>query len=383
MSYLQIEKLYTSDPSLFQLWDIKDDWLDEWIVTATDDIESSLDQDSTNNKDEQIDAESKYNSSITKTTINFPEAIRNFYRVYQRPQVGDFLPPDCLGFYLPFHHSLNNYGIYILEEGVEYLTRVLFENGQGSIDIGICKKAATNFIYFHESFHHKVEMAATRWEVIVRKAVYIDSVKEVYEGGRGTDSWLEETLANVYAYEQCIQRLRKNLGTNELLALKKAIYLYIQKSPPGYRKAIEMINVYGKPEKSFQDSKNLFYEFLQELFMPDTKAYSNDVWNFGFFDYPLNKVNGRIHFLVPKNSSISKRISLNGRLLSSKILIKKLTKSFAVEKVREGKGSHSIWQTKSGKSTTIPKNKDLPIGTLSKIIKDLELECSVYEFLNS
>ncbi|MDE2803298.1 MAG: type II toxin-antitoxin system HicA family toxin [Chloroflexota bacterium] len=40
---------------------------------------------------------------------------------------------------------------------------------------------------------------------------------------------------------------------------------------------------------------------------------------------------------------------------------------------RQGKGSHEVWRNTNGDETTIPNwgSKDLPIGTIRKILRDL------------
>jgi len=100
---------------------------------------------------------------------------------------------------------------------------------------------------------------------------------------------------------------------------------------------------------------------------------------FGHFDYPLNKSNGKVNFLLPKGSRLFDRISLSGRLLSTKQVIKKLKKLGATQ-VKGGKGSHAKWVSKTG-YTTVPLDRDMPIGTLSSILKGLGIDMNVHEFL--
>ncbi|MBE0418479.1 MAG: hypothetical protein IBX63_12060 [Coriobacteriia bacterium] len=67
-------------------------------------------------------------------------------------------PPDCLGFYLPFHHYYPVWwGIYLIAEGVEGLARFVHDHACGRLDWAESAAVARVFIYGHESFHHAVE----------------------------------------------------------------------------------------------------------------------------------------------------------------------------------------------------------------------------------
>jgi len=392
MSYDQVKELFEADPSLFEPFTLPDDWLDDWIVTSTENIDSLFDEESTelnDDCDETPFSIEKHNNGNVSTAennaIETPKAIQDYYRVPHWPATPDITAPtDCLGFYLPFHYSPDRYGIYILEEGVEYLQQLLSQFSNGLLNPDTCKKVALYFIYFHESFHHKVEMLATRWELVARKPAYIDAIKAFYNKGKGTDYWPEETLANLHSFDQCIRRMARVVSQIELSLIKRALYDFISKQPPGYRNAINFINLdeKSKPVKHLDGEKHDFYETLYREYLPSKQRYPTDIWNFGYFDYPFNKINGRFNFLLPKNSPLSKRISLNGRFLSTKDVVKKLKKSVGLEEVRKGKGSHVIWRAANGKSTTIPlKKNDMPVGTLKGILKDLGLDMNIRDFI--
>jgi len=387
MSYDQIKELFEADASLFEPYSLPDDWLEDWVVTSTEDIDSLFNE---RNKvpNDYYDEPMFESSEICPPddeAIFPPEAIQDYYRIAHWPATPDFTAPtDCLGFYLSFHHSPDRHGIYILEKGVEYLQQLLSQFSHGLLSQDICKKVALYFIYFHESFHHKVEMLATRWELVARKPAYIDSIQTFYNQGKVTGEWPEETIANLHSFDQCIKRLAKVVTPTELNMIKRGLYDFISKQPPGYRDAINLINLEEnkKPVKLLDEVKHTFFEALHSMYLPNTKRYSSGTWNFGYFDYPLNKINGRINFLLPKNSLASKRISLNGRFLSTKEIIKKLKKNVGLEEVRKGKGSHVIWRAENGKSTSIPlKKNDMPIGTLKGILKDLGINMKIHDFL--
>jgi predicted RNA binding protein YcfA (HicA-like mRNA interferase family) len=218
--------------------------------------------------------------------------------------------------------------------------------------------------------------------LVVRKPAYIDCVKAIYNEGKGTDDWAEEALANVHGYEQCVLRMKRILSESELNILKRTLLRYIQRMPPGDRNAKDMISISGPPKKDFNVEENKCWEKIHNRYLPFSRSYNPNAWCFGYFDYPLGKINGRINFLVPKKSPISDRISLNGRFLSTKEIVKKLTKSVGLKEIRKGKGSHTRFQASNGNSTTIPLQKnDMPIGTLKSILKDLGLKTSIHEFL--
>ncbi len=378
--YDHIKTLFDSDSSLFEPWKLPEDWLDDWIITSPEDLDR-LDTIYDNYESDELSEYSVGYRNEMHEQVNLPDAVRDYYRVGKWPATPNFNPPvDALAFHIPFHHSPDKYGIYIMEEGVKFLSNYFKNNSNGILSESQTMSASLYFIYFHEVFHHKVEMLATRWELVGRKPFYIDSLQDFYNEGKGTDDWPEEMLANVFAFEKCIKKIKPKFSSLELDTLKVALLKFISNMPEGYRKAIDIIVESGSLSKNFEHERFAFWERIYAEYMPGNKSYSQAVWMFGYFDYPLNKRNGKVNFLLPKGSLIDGRLSLNGRLLSTKQVIKKL-KKLGVLKVRDGKGSHSIWECETGR-TTIPLDKnDMPIGTLNSILKGLGFEMNVHEFL--
>jgi len=260
MQYDHVKTLFDSDSSLFEPWKLPEEWLDDWIVTSPKDLdrldavydnyESTLSNESENLVEDRKPKCEK---------VNLPDAIQDHYRIGKWPETPNMEPSvDALAFYLPFHHSPDKHGIYIMEEGVEYLAALIYLIGGGKISEQTARTSSLYFIYFHEVFHHKVEMLATRWELVGRKPFYIDSLRKFFIKGKGTEDWPEETLANVFGYEKCINKMKTKISSEELQAVKVSLVVCIRIQPEGYRVAADIIEKSGASQKILKKNVSSF-----------------------------------------------------------------------------------------------------------------------------
>lgn len=312
MTYDHIENLYQSDPTLFLPYKIDPNWQDEWDIVRVDSLDTDVlvDEDLLK-RSSQVDDYSDSTLSHADV-IKFPEFIKKTHHVSYWPQTPDQeINADNLGFHLPFHHSRNFHGIYIMLEGyIEFAIRL--RQMCSKLPISIYFDTAKFFIYYHEAYHHKVEMFATRLETILRKPIFRTSVFEYYQRGRNTDDWPEEMLANVHAYESTIDRLKRKRKYSQKMISKIAEVLLeqIRNQGPGYRKAADILMINKGKQEVIDQAQNAFWASLYRECLPNSPVYEDSVWQVGYFDYPLNKVNGRLNFLIPKGSLLSKRMSM-------------------------------------------------------------------------
>lgn len=389
-----IESLFDSAPQLFEAFPLPDDWLDDWIVTRADSIGSeienpnSLESTTTLNSEDILDKRFNDNSSEQRNYHNdFTAAPYRPYEIqYRWPATPDFHPPsDAFAFYVPFHSSVDKHGIYLLDEGIDTLSRLLVDLSENYLNYDVAQKAAKAFTFYHEVYHHKIEMFATRIEIASHKACYISAAKEIYkEQTKSKNGSMEETLANVHGYDKALELLKKKgVSKSELGFVADALVQFIKRQPKGYSHAAEILESKSALKKeTFRDYRNLFLAQIKNQALNITDdlwdAYLFDV---GGFDQSSQRINGPFNYLLPKSSPLSRRINLIGRKLTSREFLKKAKSITELKATGKGKGSHEVYLSKNGGRTTVPKNKDLPMGTVRSMLKQLGIDMSVSEFL--
>lgn len=385
MTYDFIESLYRNKQELFLPY-TDDGWIEDWLHFWTDDFDEAFQGDNFSEK-----RESNHSLFEEKDLIGKPPSRKEarFHRWLEEtgrvvkywPNTPNLVVPDAWGFHLPFHVSRDYHGIYLIEEGCQQAAKIIaaLDNGMFA---GLYQQIAKIFTYYHEAFHHKVEMFATRLELIVREKCFLGPVTSIYQEGRGTVDWQEEVLANIHAYFKTVEYVTKSVkGKKAKNQLCDLLVGFIRMMPTGYKEAAGHIIKANYNEDNLKELKYKFWERIQQRYLPHTKGFSSDIWQFAMFDYPYNKINGRFNFLVQKDSDILHRLNLNGRFLSTREFVKKLKKYGKVELKRAGKGSHQIWIGPSGSTLAIPSHKELKIGTIGSILKTAGLNMSVHEFL--
>ena len=159
---------------------------------------------------------------------------------------------DALAWYRPFHMDpQERWGITILDRGIWFLARKLArdiygEEGSYTADqILNCRNIAKDFLYHHEMFHFKVELAAT---VMEKNQPFILPIYACYwkpqtdrewfgsevKSNEGVKAPLEEALANSYALHKVCSEISGNERRNKV---KKAIRQFMKMQPEGYRHA--------------------------------------------------------------------------------------------------------------------------------------------------
>lgn len=157
---------------------------------------------------------------------------------------------DALAWYRPFHmEPQEKWGITILDRGIWYVARKLAaELYSAPYDdedaIMHCRDIAKDFLYYHEMFHFKVELAATVMEKInPNEALYAGYWKpqtdrewfgSEVKSNRQVKAPLEEALANSYALHKVCSEIS---GTERRNKVKNAIKQFMKMQPEGYRHA--------------------------------------------------------------------------------------------------------------------------------------------------
>ncbi len=154
---------------------------------------------------------------------------------------------DALAWYRPFHmEPQEKWGITILDRGIWYVARKLagqmYSEPYNDNQIQLCRNIAKNFLYHHEMFHFKVELAATMMELIGPS----EPIYSQYWLPQNHREWfrsevkshpmvkapLEEALANSYALHKVCSEFE-----DAPVGLKKALVSFIKTQPDGYKNA--------------------------------------------------------------------------------------------------------------------------------------------------
>ena len=290
-------------------------------------------------------------------------------------------PPDCLGFYLPFHyfHPLW-WGVYLIVEGIQGLASFVQAHSNDVLSYRESVVVSRLFVYGHEAVHHIVESFATRLEVSHRKALYRTGFDVLFRKYAGTPKAVEEALASAHGYRKVRERAfkRPNQPKRHKAALS-AIGEYIRRCPPGYDRALEFINA-----SSFVAARSAFAEVNHNWALPHIAPISARAWNsFPHAFSGISRVHSRVNYAVHRNSPLIKRIRTRGHYLRYREVTERLEKLASCTFVRQKGGAHTIWQNREGKHFPVPRHPgDINKGTLQKIIKQAGLHMSVSEFVS-
>ena len=181
---------------------------------------------------------------------------------------------DALAWYRPFHMDpQEKWGITILDRGIWYIARYLakkmyFEPPYTEDEIMHCRDIAKDFLYHHEMFHFKVELAATvmemnKWTIIYARywspqtrGEWFDSPSAIL--GALPNAPLEEALANSYARDKVISEYSDLV---ESKVVRSAINQFMKTQPDGYKHASK---VTGKHTKWKRGVSELINKLLNE-----------------------------------------------------------------------------------------------------------------------
>jgi predicted RNA binding protein YcfA (HicA-like mRNA interferase family) len=372
----EIDILAAELPIVFNLTRLPNEWDDDWIFLPIDNpdlLQDRADQNAPLDLSEtgvpSDDFISGLDSLPEDISGRFPGGLR------RETQSSVYPPPDAFAFYLPFHFFYPTWwGIYLLHEGVMKLADILSDLSGNKLARWQYGEAARIFLFGHEQFHHKVESFATRLEATHRFPLYTEPFAYWFECNYGTDDCLEEALANAHGWRRVEKAFRRH---SALPVLKEAFDGYIPLCGPGYRWGLEFVS-----EKDFEDGRNQLAELNHAV------QFSSDagprIWSsFPNAFHPFRTRNGRVNFLVHRDSNLAKRLRLSGRFFRYKD-VKRQVEEVAGCTFIETKGSHVHFRAPHGGRVTIPRHGgDLKIGTLASIVRQTGVGLNVHEFMKA
>jgi len=354
-------------PELFDERQLPRNWDENWIAIPFDDeVESIL-----NPSDDRDDYEN--NGEIPR----HPE-IEDIFPTFAKTNFGQKVgnkkvPADLLAFYLPFHLFPDDWGIYILASGVQYLARII--RLQSKLEEADALLVSRLFLYYHELYHHKVEMFVTRLEVPQRQPIY--KTRKLFEKKSDSEPWptlnlTEEALANADAFMRTINQLEAISQTGGYPQISTAIVEpilaeFIRQNPPGYNEALN----YGRPHL-FNFQQCVLAEQIQLAAFSDKGTTDSRIWSLFFNDVNDEKsygVNERVFVVFDSSSQL---VTSNPLLPICKPKhLKKVLHQLGCEYSRKGK--HEIWKDKNGKTITFPVHggKDMKPRIVKGILEDV------------
>jgi len=354
-------------PELFDKRPLPRNWDENWIAIPFDDEVESILNPSDDRDDYEDNREIPRHPEIEHI---FPNFDLNFEQ-----KVGDKkVPADLLAFYLPFHLFPDDWGIYILASGVRYLARII--QLQSKLEQADALVVSRLFLYYHELYHHKVEMFVTRLEVPQRQPIY--KTRKLFQNKSNSELWrtvnfTEEALANADAFMRTVNQLEAISQTGGYPKISTAIVEpilaeFIRQNPPGYNEALN----YDRPHL-FNFQQCVLAEQIQLAAFSDKGTTDSRIWSLFFNDVNDEKsygVNERVFIVFDINSPL---VISNPLLpLCKPKKLKKVLNTLGCSFHRNGKGSHEIWQCENGTKPQIPVHpgKDIPTGTVKSILED-------------
>lgn len=149
-------------------------------------------------------------SEAGKLPIYFPEDMEN---------AGDLVgrSADTLAFYVSYHYSRNQWGIYLIRSGVLRLAKYLQSKG---LAFSESVEVARTFLIRHELTHFQTDLGITSLELVTKAPIYLPFRDRIRKESPGWNI-VEEGLAN-------------RLGRSEVSTSGKLLNDFLDSSPSGY-----------------------------------------------------------------------------------------------------------------------------------------------------
>jgi len=196
-------------------------------------------------------------------------------------EVGRTLLWDVCAWYQPIHFFAHDWGIYIREDCVLRQARIIgrfvpkgVRRSSSLAGLAKCLIRASIYAFFlHEHYHHKIESLALRLHVVDRKSCYLPYTTKVYNATKGTDSQLEEALANADVYFRLDSEPYRSWITSDVVEVtKRYLARRFPNDPPGYRMATNYLS-----QSAFDAGENMLHSQVHEASL--TPLQSPREWN--------------------------------------------------------------------------------------------------------
>lgn len=153
---------------------------------------------------------------------------------------------EAIAWYQPHHtHAESAWGIYFdaanLDDFISSLSLNLQHEGFGRGSDALAAKLGVGLVYEHVLFHAQIEAALTWMELQAGHAKFMPYQTRVCTAVRGTDDWLEEALANFWAWswisaDAMLGRITGAVTADQHAALERIVQATLDRSPAGHRR---------------------------------------------------------------------------------------------------------------------------------------------------
>ena len=297
--------------------------------------------------------------------------------------------------YLPIHFfpggplSKSGWGIYISEEGVERLA-ILLREGYESKQYQRNPEAKATFrqvafevLLRHELEHFKIECFALHAEMYRREAVYVPYLQKVYAETFGSDSCLEEALANATVLgSRVIRKMIYDLYPKYHAAWWDVIAeRFFDRQPAGYRnyrleRGWPGGARYTGPKSS--DRRDAMNHLCNQIVGGEVRHDGEEI---PFFAFPPDNYFLRAESLVPVYviKTLDERRSFIHFQTPTKTDWERFLKKVGYEPTPLGKGRHEVWKSPNfGRITNSYHGKELDRNSFDSALKTLGI--SMAEF---
>lgn len=211
---------------------------------------------------------------------------------------------DFIAYYKPFHFH-EKWGIYLFVDRIAEMARKKREQirlQHPHLPEGYVYDMVYYKTYFHEIYHHKIEMLATKLEFALRAPVFGDKFYKFYFVTWGTDYCLEEAFANVYGARKCAAYLKKKYNISEARSISIMQEYLLQYASKGYRVAYEILS---QSKSEIENMENQFIEMMVSFSLEELNGNRPiDIYPdlYELFTYKLDprlNFKNRVTFLMP------------------------------------------------------------------------------------
>ena len=272
--------------------------------------------------------------------------------------------PDAFAWYQPIHYFGERWGVFVRESGIgevaERLARFVRTSRDPDLVSRECERTAHACLRLHEAFHHKVESAAIRMEIVSKVERYKPYDDQVFCPLRADNSrdLLEEALANAWMFTQRGTDAR-GIGSDVLDGLERFLRWWIPSLPGAYSRGVEIAEQ-GLESFLFRLTDQLDIAKLDPPGRPghwEVATHLHDPLHNRLSNHYVVVAVGEVPFMPYKELSASPREL--GRLLER------------LGWRRSTGGRHSIHYTKEGlPPIPVPSHpRDISTGTLASIAR--------------
>ena len=291
------------------------------------------------------------------------------------------LPPDAYGCYLPWHEfQPKDWGIYLIFENLLALRDDLHSLTQPFLSRTDCATAALIFVFHHEAYHNAIETFSARLEIAHRSALYIKGFRTVYTTAPLPGSH-EEGLATAYALLKVrTEAFQSQPPTSRQFKRRLVLWALskiVSSMPPIYAAAIPIVKskAFDKYQQRFQEH-NVAVALPGILALPDTLAW------LAFPD--------ALRPSIQRNKSYSYLVSKSNPILRSRASIRYIDRAAFVGRLNavvgggvaaQKRSKEPKWRSTSGKTVSIPKGREIQLGTAAAILRQLGVDEGIFDFM--